>query len=195
MSFVATKIPKHPATNHKCSFIIIGIFEVLAGLICSIVGILLVAQIGSSGTSTNAKSGIGTGVLYVISGILALSAGQSPTQCNIIGGMILASISAFISSAIVVLGIWILQIWGTYENRLGSRIHGIMATIIVACAIEFVFALAHLVYCCRARCCTRSSSQVRQISQKRCHSPIYDDHLDCKVLSENLMQEAQLNYK
>nr|XP_039259770.1 uncharacterized protein LOC120336213 [Styela clava] len=147
--------PRHPASRYRCSFTVVGTFQVLIGLICAILGVVLIIQFG---TSQNSSSGIGTGILYTITGILALSAGNSPSQCNVIAGMVFAILSAISAAANIALGIMALELLAHYSRqssryRVNESAYAIIITVIVVCVFEFIFSIAHTIISCCGSCC------------------------------------------
>ncbi|XP_039259851.2 uncharacterized protein LOC120336271 [Styela clava] len=172
---VVVASPVHPAEKNKNAFTIIGICQLLIGIICAIIGGVLASH--TSPTSTS-NTGIGAGVLYAITGGLALATGAGPTSCNVVGGMVMAilsSLSAGITAAFAAFALAELDSLEYSYYTEPSSVIAIIGTICGLCFLEFFLAIVHSAYCCSGSCCARTNQpgMVLQIPQPHAAPPAY----------------------
>nr|XP_039260124.1 uncharacterized protein LOC120336498 [Styela clava] len=148
--------PRHPAIKYKPVFQKLGICQTIIGLINMILAVI--------STILSPYCAIAIGVLYLSTGLVASSTSRSPTNCNVIGGMILAILSILASGGTTALYICLFILMGGSPPAPSATEIGLLVKIggFTLNALELILAIVHSVYCCKGGCiCCRKQQHYR----------------------------------
>ncbi|XP_078481371.1 uncharacterized protein LOC100175852 [Ciona intestinalis] len=177
--------PDLPGKKYKTTYSVLGGLQIVIGVLSIILSAVVLVNASAflnqtgqpqpsvTSASSYVYSGIGSGLWYIVAGILGVVSGRRPSSCPITGALVITIFAAIAAASMAIVqsircvgisaGMSLINMDVSFDSALDPEMKKvndflnqtliIYAILAVLAFLEFIITIVHSGYCCAVKCC------------------------------------------